>query len=283
MGNVMDGIVLLGWKTRDAALDLLQNSCHFDPPLSDRAAEALWAEYRGRVNDRRGRELRLPERLPFTNDERRLIERFRDGLTAQGVNVGEVIKVDPLRLAVHQLEITTARSEAAAQRLRTPSDWTLEFLSPTTSSTRPNVRHAPNAIDLELPHGEWLLMFHPVRGFLVTEGGRHVGVSTINSRLALWSGYHRTYASVVHARPREPGILAVVEDEALASAAPRTCGLRAAKSDNPPIFDDFFNPELALRVSFRRKRFTMQVRARIVVSDASTDAATVPDGARMPE
>ena len=75
-------------------------------------------------------------------------------------------------------------------------------------------------------------------------------------------------AERVHARPREPGILAVVEDEALASAAPRTCGMRAAKSDNPPIFDDFFNPDLALRVPFRRKRFTMQVRARMVVSDA---------------
>ena len=94
----------------------------------------------------------------------------------------------------------------------------------------------------------------------------------MNARLALWSGYHRTYAAVVHARTRDPGILAVVEDDALVSAAPRTCGLRAAKSDNPPIFDDFFNPDLALRVQFRRKRFTMQVRARMVVSNAPVTA-----------
>jgi hypothetical protein len=268
--NILDGVALLGWKTRDAALDLLQNSCHFDPPLTDSAAEALWAEYRGRVNEQRGREIRPPDRLPFTNDEQRLIERYRETMKGSGITIGNVIKVDPVRLVVHQLEITTARSDATARRLRTPEDWSLEFLAPTTPVTRPpNVNHVPNAIDLELPHGEWLLTFHPVRGFLVTEGGRQVGVATMNARLALWSGYHRTYASVVHARKREPGILAVVEDEALASAAPRTCGMRAAKSDNPPIFDDFFNPDLALRVPFRRKRFTMQVRARMVVSNAS--------------
>ena len=39
--------------------------------------------------------------------------------------------------------------------------------------------------------------------------------------------------------------------------------------NNPPIFDDFFNPDLALRVQFRRKRFTLQVRARMVVSNAA--------------
>jgi hypothetical protein len=273
--DMLDGVVLLGWKTRDAALELLQNSCHFDPPLTDSAAEGLWAEYRGRVNEQRGREFELPERLPFTDDEQRLVERFRDTLNAHGPIIGDVIKVDPVRLVVHQLEITTARSDATARRLRTPSDWAMEFLAPTTPVRRPpNVSHVPNAIDLELPHGEWLLTFHPVRGFLVTEGGRHVGVTTINSRLALWSGYHRTYASVVHARPREPGILAVVEDEALALAAPRTCGVRAARSENPPIFDDFFNPDLALRVMFRRKRFTMQVRARMVVSDAPAVEST---------
>jgi hypothetical protein len=266
--NILDGVVLLGWKTRDAALDLLQNSCHFDPPLTDGAAEALWAEYRGRVNEQRGREIRLPERLPFTNDEQELIERFRDTMKASRIIVGEVVKLDPVRLVVHQLEITTAQSDATARRLQTPSDWTLEFLAPSTPlMSPPKVHHLPNAIDLELPHGEWLLNFDPVRGFLVTEGGKHVGVATMNSRLALWSGYHRTYAAAVHARSREPGILAVVEDEALASAAPRTCGLRAARSDNPPIFDDFFNPDLALRVQFRRKRFTMQVRARMVVSE----------------
>jgi hypothetical protein len=266
--NLLDGVVLLGWKTRDAALDILQNSCHFDPTLTDAAAEALWAEYRGRVNERRGREIRVPERLSFTSDEQRLVDRYRDTMKASGITIGDVVKVDPVGLVVHQLEITTALSGATARRLRTPSDWTLEFLAPTTPLTRPpNVNHAPNAIDLELPHGEWLLTFDPVRGFLVTEGGRHVGVVTMNSRLALWSGYHRTYASVVHARPREPGILAVVEDEALPAAAPRTCGQRAAVSDNPPVFDDFFNPDLALRVQFRRKRFTLQVRARMVVTN----------------
>jgi hypothetical protein len=275
MENILDGVVLLGWKTRDAALDLLQNSCHFDPPLTDSAGEALWAEYRGRVNERRGREIQPPERRPFTGEEQRLIERFRDTMKASRISVGDVIKVDPVRLVVHQLEITTAQSDAAARRLRTASDWSLEFLVSRASLTAPpKVKHVPNAIDLELPHGEWLLNFDPVRGFMVTEGGRHVGVTTMNSRLALWSGYHRTYAAVVHARSREPGILAVVEDEALALEAPRTCGLRAARSDNPPIFDDFLNPDLALRVQFRRKRFTMQVRARMVVSDAAVPGST---------
>lgn len=271
--NIMDGIALLGWKTRDAALDLLQNGCQFEPRLDDNAAEALWAEYRSRVNDLRGRAIPPPERLCFTNDEQRLVGRFLDTVKAHGTaiaeTVQEVVKVDPVRLVVHQLEIATERSDATAARLRTPADWTLEFLAPTSPVVNPNVRHTPNAIDLELPHGEWALLFHPVRGFIVTEGGRHMSVAPINSHLALWSGYHRTFASVMHPRSRDRAILAVVADEAVASAAPRTCGLRAAHSDNPPVFEDFFNPDLALRVQFRRKRFTMQVRARMVATDAA--------------
>jgi hypothetical protein len=152
--DVASLVAALGWKTRDAALELLQNSCHFDPPLTDRAAEELWAEYRGRVNEQRGRELRQPERLPFADDEQRLIERYRDTMNANGVTVGDVIKVDPVRLVVHQLEIATARSDD--RRLRTPSRigrWS--FLAPTAPlrARRMCLSHVPNAIDLELPHG----------------------------------------------------------------------------------------------------------------------------------
>jgi hypothetical protein len=81
----------------------------------------------------------------------------------------------------------------------------------------------------------------------------------------LWSGYHRTYASVACRPEGERTILAAVVDD-VGVAAARSCGLRAVQSDNPPIFSDFFNPALALPVRFRTKRFTMEIRARMVAA-----------------
>ncbi|PYR26113.1 MAG: hypothetical protein DMF98_09980 [Acidobacteria bacterium] len=104
------GVVLLGWKTRDRALALLQQDCEFDPPLNDHDAEVLWARYRERVNAVRGRPVRAPAPLVFTDDEQRLVADFLQDQARHGGNVRGVVKVDPLGLVAHQLEITTART-----------------------------------------------------------------------------------------------------------------------------------------------------------------------------
>jgi hypothetical protein len=263
------GVVLLGWKTRDRALALLQQECEFDPPLDDNGAEALWARYRERVNALRGRPLRAAAPLAFTDEERRLVADFLQDQPSHGGNVRRVIKVDPLGLVAHQLEITTARSTSLSQRLQTPADWALECLCPAPSSERPSIRHAPNSMDVDLPHGEWALVFDSKLGLVLGEAARCITVTTIEPYFVLWSGYHRTYASVACRPEGEATVLAAVVDDMGVAAAARSwsCGLRAVRSGNPPIFSDFFNPQLALPVRFRAKRFTMEIRARMVAAN----------------
>jgi hypothetical protein len=262
------GVVLLGWKTRDRALALLRQECEFDPPLNDNDAEALWARYRERVNALRGRPLPAAAPLAFTDEERRLVADFLQDQGSHGGSVRSVIKVDPRGLVVHQLEITTARSTSLSQRLQTPADWAVECLCPAPSSERPSIRHAPNSMDVDLPHGEWALVFDSKLGLVLGEAARCITVTTIEPYLVLWSGYHRTYASIACRPEGEATILAavaVMEDVGVAAA--RTCGLRAVQSDNPPVFSDFFNPALALPVRFRAKRFTMEIRARMIAAN----------------
>jgi hypothetical protein len=261
------GVVLLGWKTRDRAMALLQQECEFDPPLDDSGAEALWARYRERVNALRGRPLQAAAPLALTDEERRLVADFLRDQPSHGGNVRSVIKVDPLGLVAHQLEITTARSTSLSQRLQTPADWALECLCPAPSLKRPSIRHSPNSMDVDLPHGEWALVFDSKLGLVLGEAARCVTVTTIEPYLVLWSGYHRTYASVACRPEGDATILAAVMDDVGVAAAVRSCGLRAVQSGNPPIFADFFNPQLALPVRFRAKRFTMEIRARMVAAN----------------
>ena len=279
--NALAGIVLLGWKTRDAALRLLQEHCAFDRPPTDHEAEALWARMRARVNALRGRPLPRVEPYELTDDERSGVERFRAACLAQGHSPVEILKVDPRNLVVYQLEVTIARSREIANRLATRAAWLDEFLSAPHTAVQPSVRHSPNAIDVDVPHGEWGLLFDPARGFLVAEAARQVNVSRLADRWTLWGGYHRAYAAAAYAPPADRTIVAVVTDDATrhVAAAQRTCGLRAAQSDNPPIFADFFDPQLALPVPFKRKRFTLQIRARVVAHDIAAGDAPAHDPA----
>jgi len=261
------GVVLLGWNTRDRALALLQEDCDFDPPLGDAAAEALWARYRERVNRLRGRSLTVPVRGHVATDEALVVHEFQRDICKQPAAVQEVIKVDPFALVVHQLEITVGRSNAIARRLRTPAEWAAECLCPIRSAVTPPVRHAPNSVDVDLPHGEWALLFDARYGLILGEAARCIAVTTVGPHLVLWSGYHRAYASAAWRREGERSVLAAVVNGIAIEPPFASCGLRAIKSDNPPIFADFFNPDLALPVRFRAKRFTMKIRAQVVAEN----------------
>jgi hypothetical protein len=261
-----DGVVLLGWKTRDAALALLQADCEFDPPLNDVAAERLWFRYRERVNALRGRAIPPASSLAFSDDERRVVDEFLQQVARYGGLFRDVIKVDPLVLAVHQLEITTARSRATAARLATPVDWAGECLCPAGASARPTIRGVPNSVDVDLPHGEYALLFDSDLGLVLGEAARCITVTSIGGRMVLWSGYHRAYASAAYRFEGERTVLAAIADDLGQISRARSCGLRAVQSDHPPILSDFFNPDLALPVRFKAKRFTMEIRARVVAA-----------------
>jgi len=272
-----NGLVLLGWKTRDRALALLQQECEFDPPLSDTEAERVWAEYREHVNALQGRDVLGAVHLQLTDEERRLVDRFLADVSKHGGPMREVIKIDPLGLVVHQLEITTARSMSMSERLQTAEQWAAECLCPTGSSLRPSVRSVPNSIDIDLPHGEWALLFDPQLGLILGEAARCITVSVIKRHLVLWSGYHRTYAAATRRAAGERTILAGVVEDVKVPPGVKWCGLRAVESDIPPIFADFLDPRLTLPVRFRAKRFTMEVRARVVGVNVDEVAPEVED------
>jgi hypothetical protein len=267
-----DGLVLLGWKTRDRALVLLQQECEFDPPLTDDDAEHLWARYRERVNALRGRPLSSVVPLSLSRDERQVVDEFLRQNEVYGGTVREVVKVDPLALVAHQLEVTSTRSTATAQRLHTERDWSRECLCPAASPVRPTVRAAPNSVDVDLPHGEWALLFDARAGLVLGEAARCITLTTIGSHHVLWSGYHRTYAAAACRPDGERTVLAAMVEDVDVARFGRSCGLRAVQSGNPPIFADFFNPDLALPVRFRARRFTMQIRARVVADHVERPA-----------
>jgi hypothetical protein len=269
-----EGVVLLGWKTRDEALALLQQDCEFDPPLADAEAEKLWARYREHVNALRGRIPGMTAFLELGGDERRTVDEFLDHAAKHGGPVRRVVKVNPLTLAAHQLELATARCAAIAGRLRTAADWARECLCPASSCIQPLIRHLPNSVDVELPHGEWALLFDPELGLVLGEAARCITVTTIRANPVLWSGYHRTYAAAAYRPEGHRTILAAMADDLGVAPAERSRGLRAVQSDNPPVFADFFDPRLALTVRFRAKRFTMQIRARVVASVAEPSTQT---------
>jgi hypothetical protein len=226
----------------------------------------MWACYRERVNALRGRSCPEPASLRLEDEERRVSDAFLDEAAKRGCIVRDVVKLDPLALAVKQLEITTSRSRAAAEDLQTPTDWARECLSPHGSPLRPTIRASPNAMDVDLPHGEFALLFDAQRGFVLGEALRCVTVTTIGARVALWAGYHRAYASAAYRAAGERTVLAALVDDVGVSSLARSCGLRAVQSDHPPLMADFFNPDLALPVHFRVKRFTMEIRARVVAT-----------------
>jgi hypothetical protein len=267
-----DGVVLLGWKTRDAALAVLQEDCEFDPPLDDVAAERLWARYRERVNVLRGRALPAAALLSFSDEERRVVDEFLEEVARHGGVFRDVIKVDPLFLAAHQLEISTERSRTTAARLRTPTEWASECLCPAGSSACPTIRGVPNSVDVDLPHGEYALLFDATLGLVLGEAARCITVTSIGARRMLWSGYHRAYASAAYRFAGERTILAAIADDSGQASRARTCGLRAVQSDNPPIVADFFDPDVALPVRFKAKRFTMEIRARVVAAHVKSEA-----------
>src|ERR1017187_46482 len=103
--QTVDGIALLGWKTEAEALTFLMNNCVFNESLNEEAARAIWQTYRSEGERLPDRAALAPPRLPISGHyELEAVREFKRRWKG-AANILDVVKIDPMRLVVHQLEI----------------------------------------------------------------------------------------------------------------------------------------------------------------------------------
>jgi hypothetical protein len=255
---------------RDAALSYLCKDCVGIPPYSETEAESLWSEYRDEVCSLPERPAKSPKRLKLTSEEQEAAERFLAPHRSAGEShLQDVIKVDPMGLVIHQLFITLGTTREFMENAAT-SSWSIRH----SLAVRPNKpRSLPgdfrmNAAEIELPHREFGVEFRPGNTFEIVEYGGHISASEYGDRMILWAGYHRVYARAasMNADGLDPSLLVVLSKDAdylLAPDSPES-GLRGTLlGPRPPLFADFFDDRLVLKVKLRKKRFELRIRASV--------------------
>lgn len=263
-----DGIVLLGWMTQEDALQYLKEDCIFDPPLSDKEATLLWEKYRSEVETLGTRSIQAPERIPITDLASIELINYFLKIYKFDPSVLDVIKIDPLQLLIRQFDIVLDVAKRHVDEVG--AHWVENALLPKPSPFPESfsIRAAPNSIDIKVPDGEWVLVFDQEKGLMITQRSKYVNVFAFDQRMLLWAGYHRVYAKVQNHLSKDQAIIVAltkpIEAETLFASNllnPRLKDLLL--SDCPPLFKDFFNERLVLKVKLRKKRYELWIRGQI--------------------
>jgi|ERR1039458_9357800 hypothetical protein len=277
--QTVDAVVLLGWMQKEMAVEYLRTQCVFNPPLNDEMAADIWARYKEAVVAIGIRPVGLPARLDMNDYERRSADAFLNVFKHQLriPSIQEVIKIDPRSLVVHQFYVVTQQSDGYANDVCTAAGWAKHCL-PTTPPPPKSVKiySGLNTINIEVPHGEFFFTHNAQTGqFQIQEYLRHVAVSQFaaQERMLLWAGYHRSYARMASTVPDamvRSALMVLTTDGVLhTSPGAQDQGLRAILcGDTPPLFADFLDDRLVMKVKLRKKRFELHVRAAIAAIDA---------------
>jgi hypothetical protein len=273
-----EGRVLLGWMERDEAVHWLMKGCVFEPALTDVAAEQLWRGYRDRVEQLPPRAISSLKRLKLNKTEQNIAERFLTALKAKGATHLKVIKIDPLGLVVRQLYVNTDKAdEHRAAQSGSRASFVRACLPTDRPAANVNVELRPPGYCIPLPHAEFQLAYvlnAPVTTFLLQQTMNYVSVTEHGGRTVLWAGYHRSY-----------GFAAMLQEAGLAQDAPELTerSLVAALDVNVPVspreatlvtglraplLGDFLDDRFFMAVKLRKKRYELQVSARIEWIDA---------------
>ncbi len=276
--NAHDGVALLGWMERDAAMRFLLDDCISVVPLNERSAYELWQTYRARAESVSERHARAPERLPLTAEEEERARQFAAFRAAAGAAPGEVVKVDPLRLVAGQYYVALDRAEQYGDECADDDGWLASALPVSQGnpelSVRLTKRMLDTDIDIDLPHAEFTFGMTPQGLFGPIQSMGHVSVAMAGERMVLTKGYHRLYARLARAQARSrPTIFAVdagtLPGEAAVLESP---GLNPFGA-RPALIADFFDDTHVARVYLRKKRYQLQVRAKWVALDAEPEGA----------
>jgi hypothetical protein len=282
------GRVLLGWLPLDRAIDFLLNQCEFTPPIDAAGAAAMWQLYRARVDALPARMQAVPSKLGLTPIEAAHVRRFTAFAAARHAPLTGVHKVDLRELTIHQYHVVTDRSADYIQRVSTPHGWLNECLPTTVRASQVQLRVRQVGLEtvseIDVPHAEFL--FVPDLGtgaYTATEMLRHVTAMDSTDRTFLWAGYHRSFAKVSSTPTATvpAALVAFAQNVIVAPSAPTpppgvAAGNVAGNGIDPlcPLgakaarFGDFFVDGLFMDVDLRKKRYQLQVHAKMVAIDA---------------
>jgi hypothetical protein len=272
MLKTLEGIVLIGWMEKDAAVSFLRSLCHFDGGVTDAEAEALWLPYRERV-------LALPERAAVAPVVRKVDGYHESKVVAEfqkrfrrAANILDVIKIDPMGLVVHQLQVVTERANNYRKVTGSVSDWMKTAILCDGPPPNLPMRTGVNAIDVVIPDAEYVFVFDPSNGFGIQKLARHVNVTRFGQRMLLWAGYHRSYARMVSMAPEAIDrslIVALTTDGAfkVSQDSPNHGEREMLTGPRPPLFGDFFDGAFFMPVKLLKKRYELSIRAQLVAID----------------
>jgi len=270
--QTVEAKVLPGWMERDFAVHYLMNECVLDPPLTGERALVLWQEYHARVEALPEREANAPVRLPLNREEQQAAEdflRFHRSL-GPGGSVRDVIKIDPTGLVAYQFYVVLDKVAEYTDHVTANTWCARNCLITVRRPQQIQVHHALNAMDVDVPHGEFAFIFNQQLGrFEVIEQARHVSVTAFQNRMILWAGYHRSYARMASANPdgTDRSLLVALTTDAdfFVSTHSPNQGLRAmVRGSRPCLLGDFLDESFFMQVKLRKKRFQLQVRSQIV-------------------
>ena len=265
----LDAVVLLGWMERDEATALLTDHCWFDPPLDRQQAEILWTPYHDRVLALPIRNPEPTQRLPIPAGNKGLVTDFLR--RHRGQDVIDVVNVNPLELVAFQTCVVTDRADHHHNQSGSWARKTLVIDRPTSQLP---MRIEGDTIKFSLPHAEHMIGQQPDGAFRIMQGAGFVSVVDIGGgRLLLKAGYHRSFA-FARAAMNEPDAKDKCELVALTTSLPPQLspgfphqGLRTMVfGSRPPLFSDFFVPDLAIDVKLRKKRWETHIK-RTAVDD----------------
>jgi hypothetical protein len=263
MPNTLDGILLLGWMEKAEAVSWLLEHCWFDPPLTPQQAEELWAKYSAAVDGfSNPRQLQPLQRMGIPVSAQAHVKQFL--ARHKGPEVLDVWNIDPRNLAIYQFYVAVDRADRHAKTFG--KDWAQSCLQIDRPGSPLPIRSEGNTIKLSLPHGEHGLMIQPDGAFRIQQGAGFISLCQINGRTILKAGYHRSFAAAraMNAPDAKDTSLLV----ALTATAPPQLsaqlpmqGLKAlVLGSRPPLFSDFLDDSLAMKVKLRKKKYEAHIR-----------------------
>ena len=269
MPKTIKAKLLLGHMPKEEALKTL-SFCKFDKPLTENEGVALWDKYREATGKLPEREALAPTELAMSRKERKIVDDFLKQMKRRptGRFLSSVLKVDPRDLVIHQFMVITERSDGYAKKMSTEVDRARQCMG-IGAEFRGQLptRQMGATIVVELPHAEFMVQALP-HGFNFVERDRYISVVEAGKRLLLWGGYHRTYAVLSQMSPDGAGgaplltLITGVDEVAvfLSERSSRRVVRDAVIGTRPPLFRDFFNPDLFMEVDLRKQRYEMHIQ-----------------------
>jgi hypothetical protein len=251
--------ILLGWFDRESAVRALMTGCVHDG-LTAADAEAIWRPFHERVQRLPERPPQMPVRHPLRTAERAEVTDFLRR-ARQFDRCIEVVKIDPMLLAVRQLMVVDELASRYQERVRSDHGWRTTCLPRPVPrrSLRPRAEGADTVIDL--PHAEFQVLETADGALKLVELQPWVMVGPLEGRMVLWAGYHRAFARMVQMdlapQATVDRAVPVVLTSRLSGAA-NTARLTVATGLRPPLFRDFFDQNLFFMVRLRKKRYEIR-------------------------